>query len=67
MTARPVQAARGIAEANAAVRMRLPFEDTEDFDDARRGHLGTLSDPVIRATDGRVVWDAGAYEFLGGE
>ena len=56
-----------IAEANAAARMRLPFADTQDFDDARRGRLGSLSDPVIRATDGRVVWDAGAYAFLDGE
>jgi alkyl sulfatase BDS1-like metallo-beta-lactamase superfamily hydrolase len=57
-------ATREIAEANAAVRLRLPFADTTDFDDARRGWIGTLSDPVIRATDGRVVWDAGAYAFL---
>jgi alkyl sulfatase BDS1-like metallo-beta-lactamase superfamily hydrolase len=56
-----------IAEANAAVRLRLPFADTDDFDDARRGFVGTLSDPVIRATDGRVVWDADAYAFLDGE
>ena len=63
----PGPATREIAEANAAVRMRLPFADTEDFDDARRGWLGSLSDPVIRATDGRVVWDAGAYAFLDAE
>lgn len=53
-----------IAEANAGVRMRLPFESTEDFDDARRGWLGSLPDPVIRGTGGRVVWDADAYHFL---
>lgn len=44
---------REIAEANAAVRMRLPFEDASDFDDARRRLVGTLSDGVIRGTDGR--------------
>ena len=60
----PAHAARQIVEANAAVRLRLPFADTEDFDDARRGFIGSLPDPVIRATDGRVVWDAGAYGFL---
>ena len=31
-----------IAEANAAVRLSLPFADTEDFDDARRGRIGSL-------------------------
>lgn len=61
------QVSRQVAEANAAVRMRLPFADTADFDDARRGLVGTLSDAVIRGTDGRVVWDADAYEFLDDE
>jgi alkyl sulfatase BDS1-like metallo-beta-lactamase superfamily hydrolase len=56
-----------IAEANAAVRMRLPFANAEDFDDARRGRIGSLSDGVIRNTNGRVVWDAEAYGFLGPE
>jgi alkyl sulfatase BDS1-like metallo-beta-lactamase superfamily hydrolase len=60
----PAPATREIAKANAAVRLRLPFADSEDFDDARRGRIGSLWDPVIRATDGRVVWDADAYAFL---
>src|SRR5215207_6983948 len=63
----PALATPEIAEANAALRMRLPFANTEDFDDARRGWMGSLSDPVIRATDGTVVWDAGAYAFLDAE
>src|SRR5690349_23252508 len=60
----PAPVTRHIVEANAAARMRLPFADTQDFEDARRGRIGSLSDPVIRATDGRVVWDADAYGFL---
>ena len=38
----PAPATREIVEANTAVRMRLPFSDTEDFDDARRGLIGSL-------------------------
>jgi len=56
-----------IAEANTAILQHLPFGDTQDFDDAQRGFLGTLSDPVIKATDGRVVWDTSSYEFVDGE
>jgi alkyl sulfatase BDS1-like metallo-beta-lactamase superfamily hydrolase len=56
-----------VAEANAGLRMRLPFADVRDFEDARRGFVGTLSDTVVRATDGRVVWDADAYGFLDAE
>jgi alkyl sulfatase BDS1-like metallo-beta-lactamase superfamily hydrolase len=63
----PAPVTRGIVDANAAVRMRLPFANTEDFEDARRGWIGSLSDPVVRATDGRVVWDADAYAFLDAE
>jgi linear primary-alkylsulfatase len=50
--------------SDAAVAMRLPFADRQDFDDALRGRVGSLSDGVIRATNGRVVWDADAYGFL---
>ena len=61
------QAAARIAEANAGVRLSLPFADSEDFEEARRGLLGSLSEPLIRRTGGRVVWDADAYGFLAAE
>ncbi|AUY53199.1 alkyl sulfatase dimerization domain-containing protein [Streptomyces sp. CB01881] len=41
-----------------------PFEDTTDFADADRGFLGALVPGVVRAADGRVVWDNDAYDFL---
>ncbi|MFC7345012.1 alkyl/aryl-sulfatase [Saccharopolyspora griseoalba] len=53
-----------IAASNAAARERLPFDDTQDFDDARRGFVGTARDPVIRDSDGTVVWDLEAYDFV---
>ena len=56
-----------VAAANAEVRMHLPFANAEDFEDAQRGRIGSLSDPVIRSTSGRVVWNAEAYKFLDGE
>ncbi|MFI5613899.1 alkyl/aryl-sulfatase [Amycolatopsis sp. NPDC051903] len=39
----------------------LPFADTADLENARRGFVGTIDPPQIRAADGRVVWDAGAW------
>ncbi|MGW4303861.1 alkyl/aryl-sulfatase [Streptomyces sp. NPDC004646] len=53
-----------IAEANAEVVRRLPFEDTRDLADARRGFLGTASENLIKDADGRTVWDLDAYGFL---
>ena len=44
----------------------LPLDDTRDFDDADRGFIAALSPCVIKAADGRVVWDNDAYSFLGG-
>lgn len=56
-----------VADANAALLGALPFGDTTDFDDADRGFLGTLADPVIRDGDGNAVWDASAYDFIDGD
>jgi len=47
--------------------MELPFGEEADFEDAARGRIGSLTEPVIRSTSGRVVWDAAAYDFLEGE
>lgn len=44
----------------------LPFHDKTDFADADRGFIAALSPCVIKAADGRVVWDNEAYSFLGG-
>jgi alkyl sulfatase BDS1-like metallo-beta-lactamase superfamily hydrolase len=53
-----------IESANAQQRDALPFGDTTDFDDADRGFLGALEPCVIKAADGRVVWDNDSYGFL---
>jgi linear primary-alkylsulfatase len=44
----------------------LPFHDTTDFENADRGFIAALSPCVIKAADGRVVWDNDAYAFLEG-
>ncbi len=47
--------------------MNLPFNDTTDFTDADRGFIAALTPCVIRAADGRVVWDNDVYSFLAGD
>jgi alkyl sulfatase BDS1-like metallo-beta-lactamase superfamily hydrolase len=44
----------------------LPFDDTTDFHNADRGFIAALSPCVVKAADGRVVWDNDAYSFLDG-
>ncbi|MGO4330085.1 alkyl/aryl-sulfatase [Cupriavidus sp. 2TAF22] len=51
------------ASANAAWQQALPFNDRQDFEDARRGLVARFPERVIRAADGRVVWDFDAYAF----
>ncbi len=56
-----------IRQANAALLDELPFDDEQDFEDANRGFVGRLDPCVVRAADGRVVWDNESYRsFLTG-
>ncbi len=45
----------------------LPFNDTADFDDADRGFIAALEPCVVKAADGRVVWDNDSYAFVTGD
>ncbi|NBE55898.1 alkyl/aryl-sulfatase [Streptomyces boluensis] len=59
---KPVEPA--VLESNSAVLRRFPFDDERDFEDARRGFMGTADDPLVKDAAGRVVWDLEAYGFL---
>ena len=43
---------------------RPSFDDRTDFDNAERGFVAALTPGVIKAADGRVVWNSDAYAFL---
>uniref|UniRef100_UPI0024572F9D MBL fold metallo-hydrolase n=1 Tax=Nocardia wallacei TaxID=480035 RepID=UPI0024572F9D len=42
----------------------LPFDDDQDFADARRGFVAALRPGTVENSDGEVVWDSDAYAFL---
>lgn len=46
---------------------KLPFDDTADFEVADRGFIGALEPCVVKAADGRTVWDNDVYAFLNGD
>ena len=52
------------ASANQAVRQAVAAFDKRDFDDATRGKLAALNDPLVKAADGRIVWDTRKFDFL---
>ena len=53
--------------ANAAVRQAMTMNDKQDFEDATRGLMAQLQDPIVKAADGRVVWNTQRYEFVKGD
>ncbi|QEZ48267.1 alkyl/aryl-sulfatase [Cupriavidus oxalaticus] len=52
------------ARAQAAVLQQLPFQNQRDFEDARRGFIGTIDSGEIRDAQGRVVWSLDSYRFI---
>ncbi len=63
----PMNATPVTAKMNAEVLKNLPFDDTQDFEDARRGFIGTVPDLVIKRSDGIVCWDMKSYDFINGK
>jgi alkyl sulfatase BDS1-like metallo-beta-lactamase superfamily hydrolase len=60
------QASAPVIAQHAATLKALPFSDTRDFDDAKRGFLGTIDNATITSPQGRVVWSLEPYAFLSG-
>jgi alkyl sulfatase BDS1-like metallo-beta-lactamase superfamily hydrolase len=56
-----------IESANTEHLDGFPFADTRDFADADRGFIAALQPCVVKAADGRVVWDNDVYGFLTGD
>ncbi|KAA5595506.1 alkyl/aryl-sulfatase [Blastochloris sulfoviridis] len=48
----------------AEARRTLPFADTRDFEENRRGLVAPMPEPQIRADAGHVAWDMDRFRFL---
>ncbi len=46
------------------VHTDLPFDDTQDLEDAQRGFIAALEPGVVRDESGQVIWDNDSYGFL---
>lgn len=62
----PKPASPATIAAQRAVAAALPIEDGRDADFAARGFVATQADPLIKAADGRPVWNLAAYDFVAG-
>ncbi len=52
------------AQKHAALKSTLNFADTDDFDDAKRGFIGTIENATITDAQGKIVWSQRDYAFL---
>jgi alkyl sulfatase BDS1-like metallo-beta-lactamase superfamily hydrolase len=65
MNTQPKDATTVTKAANAKLLQQLPFADRRDFEEADRGFVAPLpNDGVIKADDGRVVWDLTRFNFI---
>jgi alkyl sulfatase BDS1-like metallo-beta-lactamase superfamily hydrolase len=61
---KPATSATLAAQRGAAAA--LPQEDNRDATFARQGFIATRTDPLIKAADGRPVWNLAAYDWVAG-
>jgi alkyl sulfatase BDS1-like metallo-beta-lactamase superfamily hydrolase len=50
--------------ANDALLTQLPFNDTSDFDNAKRGLIAPLPTEMIQGQSGNAIWDPQKYSFI---
>ncbi|MET7385437.1 alkyl/aryl-sulfatase [Streptomyces sp. NPDC005529] len=67
MTPSPKAAQPFIAQQQAELRDRLPFADSQDFEDAARGLIAGRVPNAVHGDGGQVVWDNDTYAFLEGD
>ena len=48
-------------------RDTMPFDDTRDFDEAKKGFIAPLNSMIVEADAGHIAWDIERYEFLRAE
>lgn len=49
---------------NESIKGYLPFGDTQDFKDAKRGFIGTVAEREIRNADGSIAFSIKGWDFL---
>ena len=55
---------RHTLEVLKQVRSGLPFADTKDFEEQKRGFIAPMTDFKIMADSGHVAWDMERFQFL---
>jgi alkyl sulfatase BDS1-like metallo-beta-lactamase superfamily hydrolase len=51
-------------QTNSALLKQLPFSDTSDFQNARKGFMAAPPPGVISGSAGNLIWDPKKYGFI---
>jgi len=62
----PKPPTQATVRANQAVAQAMAMDDRTDFDEASRGLVARLPDPIVKDEAGRLVWDENRYAFMKG-
>jgi alkyl sulfatase BDS1-like metallo-beta-lactamase superfamily hydrolase len=54
-------------QANSTLLTQLPFSDTTDFTNAKKGLVAPLPAAMINGQSGNLIWDPGKYGFIGAD
>jgi alkyl sulfatase BDS1-like metallo-beta-lactamase superfamily hydrolase len=60
----PNDATEATKAANAELLKFLPFDDTTDFTNAKRGLIAPLPTELIKGASGSTIWDPQRYSFI---
>ena len=52
---------------HATIAQYLPFEDTQDFENANRGHIASWPEAQITGAKGKPIWDIAARAAVQGD
>ena len=63
----PKAATAFTTRANEAVGKSMAMNDRQDFEDASRGLMTELADPLVKSADDKTVWNTKRYAFVKGD
>ena len=58
---------RFTVEKNAKILEEMPFDDKEDYREAKKGFIASIPDLKIKDADGKYLWDMKSFSFVKGK
>lgn len=60
----PKEATQWTQQKNQSILAKLPFNDKQDFEDAKNNFIGNIPDLQIKNKEGRIIWSIKNYAFI---